>query len=94
MLQIQHVVDGERRLVAVQTGERVALEAGAFGRVLARFPLMTFKVIAAIHLEALRLWLKRVPLHRHRPARAPEVLAGAPGAPRRSDRASRPGLSP
>jgi hypothetical protein len=37
--------------------------------VLARQPLMTAKVIAAIHWEALRLWLKRVPVHTH-PARA------------------------
>ena len=33
--------------------------------VLLRFPLMTAKVIAAIHWEALRLWLKRVPFHSH-----------------------------
>lgn len=37
--------------------------------VLLRFPLMTAKVIAAIHWEALRLWLKRVPFHTH-PAKA------------------------
>jgi hypothetical protein len=33
--------------------------------VLVRFPLMTAKVIAAIHWEALRLWLKRIPFHPH-----------------------------
>lgn len=33
--------------------------------VLIRFPLMTAKVIAAIHWEALRLWFKRTPLHTH-----------------------------
>jgi len=38
--------------------------------VLARFPLMTAKVIAAIHWEALKLWLKRVPFHTH-PAKVP-----------------------
>ena len=37
--------------------------------VLARFPLMTAKVIAAIHWQALKLWLKRVPFHSH-PAKA------------------------
>jgi DUF1365 family protein len=30
-----------------------------------RHPLMTLKVFAAIHFEALRLWLKRVPTHAH-----------------------------
>ena len=34
-------------------------------RVLLRFPLMTLKVIAAIHWQALRLWLKRVPVYTH-----------------------------
>ena len=34
-------------------------------RVLWRYPLMTAKVIGAIHLEALRLWLKRVPVYTH-----------------------------
>jgi len=38
-----------------------------------RVPLMTLKVIAAIHFEALRLWLKGVPLHDGRPASGPAV---------------------
>jgi DUF1365 family protein len=38
-------------------------------RILLRFPLMTAKVIAAIHWEALKLWRKRVPFHTH-PAKA------------------------
>jgi DUF1365 family protein len=33
--------------------------------VLVRYPLMTVQVIAAIHWQALRLWLKGVPLHDH-----------------------------
>lgn len=72
-LQIRHVVNGETLLVALQTGRRVALEEGAMAGVLLRFPLMTAKVIAAIHFEALRLWLKRVPFHRHTRATTAEV---------------------
>jgi len=34
-------------------------------RVLARYPFMTGKVIGAIYWQALRLWLKRTPLHEH-----------------------------
>ncbi|MDA1072092.1 MAG: DUF1365 domain-containing protein [Proteobacteria bacterium] len=74
MLQIRHVVEGRTRLVALQTGARVALENGGLVRALLRFPLMTAKVIAAIHFEALRLWLKRMPFHPHRRATAPEVM--------------------
>lgn len=80
-LQIRHVLHGQTRLIAVQSGERGALEDGALAGVLLRFPLMTIKVVAAIHFEALRLWLKRIPLFRHSPARTPAVLART-GAPR------------
>ena len=34
-------------------------------RVLLRFPLHSFKVITAIHWEAFKLWLKRVPIFTH-----------------------------
>lgn len=39
---------------------------------LARFPFMTAQVIVAIHWQALRLWLKRTPVHDHpTPVRSP-----------------------
>ncbi|MBM3343860.1 MAG: DUF1365 domain-containing protein [Betaproteobacteria bacterium] len=47
-------------------------------RVLLRFPLMSAQVIAAIHWQALRLWVKRVPLYTH-PGKPPRGKA-APGA--------------
>ena len=34
-------------------------------RVLLAFPFMTLKVIASIHWQALKLWLKRVPVYTH-----------------------------
>lgn len=43
-------------------GERVPLSDRAIAAMLARHPLMTFKVVAAIHYEAFRLWAKGVPL--------------------------------
>lgn len=45
--------------------ERAPLTGANLARVLLAFPLMTLKTIAAIHWEALKLWLKRVPLHTH-----------------------------
>jgi uncharacterized protein len=40
--------------------------------IIARYPLMPLRVSAGIYLEALRLWLRRVPVHRH-PAPAPSA---------------------
>ncbi len=41
---------------------------GALARLALRYPLMTLKVIGGIHLEALRLWWKGVPLVRRQAA--------------------------
>lgn len=49
---------------AVQTGRRVAATPMNALRLLASHPLMTLKVIGAIHWQALRLWLKGAPLFR------------------------------
>lgn len=43
-------------------GQRVALSDRAIATMLLRHPLMTAKVITAIHFEAARLWWKGVPL--------------------------------
>jgi len=45
--------------------QRRPVTAAGLASVLARFPLITLQVIAAIHWQALRLWLKRVPVHDH-----------------------------
>jgi uncharacterized protein len=43
-------------------GQRVALSDAAVLRMLAQHPLMTLKVMGAIHFEAFRLWTKGIPL--------------------------------
>jgi DUF1365 family protein len=52
-------------LVAHHQARRRSLTDGALARVFFSHPLLTLKVIAGIHWEALRLWLKGARVHRH-----------------------------
>ncbi|HIV71839.1 MAG TPA: DUF1365 domain-containing protein [Candidatus Aquabacterium excrementipullorum] len=56
---------GEPEFDATLHLQRHALDAASLRRVLWRYPLMTAQVIGAIHWQALRLWLKRTPVHDH-----------------------------
>lgn len=80
--------DGELRIrMALHRGKELVfdvdleLEARAWRareirRTLLAFPFHTLKVITAIHWEAFKLWLKRVPIHTH-----PAKVAAAAGLP-------------
>jgi len=57
--------DGQREFDATLTLLRQPLGASSLARVLWRYPLMTAQVVGAIHWQALRLWLKRNPVHDH-----------------------------
>ena len=60
-----HVDDfenGEKVFDATFTARREPLTAGSLARALARNPLLPAKVIAWIHWQALKLWLKKVPV--------------------------------
>jgi hypothetical protein len=59
---IQEEVAQATTLVATLTGERRPLTDAQLLRAVLRLPLMTYKVTVGIHHEALRLWLKGVPL--------------------------------
>jgi DUF1365 family protein len=63
--------------------QREEIRAGVLARALAGYPLITLKIIAAIHWQALKLWLKGAPVHDH-PAKAADR--------RRAGRASGHGL--
>lgn len=54
-----------REFDATLTLQRRALDGASLARVLWRYPLMTAQVMGAIHWQALRLWLKHVPVHDH-----------------------------
>ena len=51
-------------------GARASFSDRSLIAMLARHPMMTAKVVGAIHFEAARLWAKGVPVVRHRPAPA------------------------
>ncbi|MBL8263763.1 MAG: DUF1365 domain-containing protein [Xanthomonadaceae bacterium] len=57
--------DGKRCFDATLGMQRRPLDAVSLRRVLWRYPLMTAQVVGAIHWQALRLWLKRAPVHDH-----------------------------
>ena len=67
--------DGAGPLIAaVHTAKRRALTDAALARVFVTHPLLTVKVVGGILWEAARLWIKRVPVHKH-PALPTESLS-------------------
>lgn len=64
--------NGARELDATLVLERRRLTAANLAHVLARHPLMTLKVVAAIHWQALRIWLRGNPVYPH-PNLQPEL---------------------
>ena len=71
LIAIRESEHGKPVLNAAFFGARQTLNDGNLAFALLRHPLMTLKVVAAIHFEAVRLWLKRVPYHAHLKAATP-----------------------
>lgn len=66
-------------LSATFAGKRRPLNGRVLADLCARMPLLTVKIMAAIHWEALRLWLKGVALANHPPAPANPTSVDADG---------------
>ncbi|MBI3517086.1 MAG: DUF1365 family protein [Proteobacteria bacterium] len=73
-IQIRHLIDDAEVLLATHRAERRELTDATLLRSVIRHPLMTVKVIAGIHWEALFLWLKRA---RYHPRPAPPAHDGS-----------------
>ena len=58
-------LDGDARVLLTSlTGRRTPLTAARLAWFTVKYPLLTLRVIALIHIHAALLWLKRVPWHR------------------------------
>lgn len=70
-LRIHETEGGEPLLSATFSGEARPLGTAALAACLLKFPFMTWKIVAGIHWEALKLWLKGARFHRSPAAPAP-----------------------
>ncbi len=75
-LNVVHSENGECTLTASFQGARVELTARSLFRVLGSFPFAAVKTIAGIHVEALRLWMKGLPVYRQPPPSRAQELQG------------------
>jgi len=71
---IRQYRQGRLMLVASQHGRALPFNAAGLRSAMMRTPLMTFKVMLAIHWQALRIWLRGVPFH-HKPEPPEELVS-------------------
>lgn len=62
-IKIDDYKDGERFFISTLTGRKAVLTNGRLFWYSARFPLITLRIIALIHWNALLLWFKKIPFH-------------------------------
>lgn len=64
-VNMQNFQHGERLFDATLDLSRREIGAAALARALVAFPFMTATVLTGIYTQALKLWIKRIPLHAH-----------------------------
>ena len=65
VVNMQNYQQGQRVFDATLDLSRQEIGAAALARALVAFPCMTATVLAGIYTQALRLWIKRIPVHAH-----------------------------
>jgi len=64
-VHMENAREGEKIFDATMRFERREISAASLAGILLGYPLMTVKIIVAIHWQALKLWLKGAPVHDH-----------------------------
>jgi DUF1365 family protein len=64
-IHMENARNGQKIFDATLDLQRVEIGADSLARIIVSYPFMTLKVIAGIHWQALRLWLKKVPVYDH-----------------------------
>ena len=64
-MHLETYEDGAKMFDATMRLARRAITPATLARVLVRYPVMTVRVVAAIHWQALRLWRKGAPFFVH-----------------------------
>ncbi|MDP3899123.1 MAG: DUF1365 family protein, partial [Mesorhizobium sp.] len=80
-LRIHETENGAPVLSATFSGEAVQLGTASLASCLLKIPLMTWKITAGIHWEALKLWMKGARFHRSPPAPPPASFRDSSAVP-------------
>ncbi len=75
-VHMANLQDGKKMFDATLSMQHRAITPAALAWVLISYPLMTLKIMAAIHWQALRLWLKKCPVYDHPDKHASASLTG------------------